>query len=66
MIYRKTFLTVVLVLILSTLPLSAMAAPPQESGGEDYIVQANDTLSKLASRFYGDVLAYPAIVESSN
>ncbi len=31
-----------------------------------YIVQADDWLSKLALKFYGDPLAYPAIVEATN
>ncbi len=37
--------------------------PPQ---GEEYVVQADDWLSKLADKFYGDMFAYPIIVESTN
>lgn len=33
---------------------------------QDVIVQANDSLSKLAQQFYGDVLAFPAIIEATN
>ncbi|MCB0182386.1 MAG: rhamnose ABC transporter substrate-binding protein, partial [Anaerolineae bacterium] len=33
---------------------------------EDYSVQADDWLSKIADKFYGDVLAYPAIVDATN
>jgi rhamnose transport system substrate-binding protein len=33
---------------------------------EDYSVQADDWLSKLADKFYGDVLAYPALFEATN
>ena len=33
---------------------------------QDVTVQANDSLSKLAQRFYGDLLAFPAIVEATN
>ena len=33
---------------------------------EDYSVQADDWLSKLADKFYGDVLAYPAIFDATN
>jgi rhamnose transport system substrate-binding protein len=33
---------------------------------EDYSVQADDWLSKLADKFYGDPLAYPAIFEATN
>jgi basic membrane protein A len=32
----------------------------------DVIVQADDWLSKLADKFYGDVLAFPAIFEATN
>jgi hypothetical protein len=32
----------------------------------DYSVQADDWLSKIADKFYGDVLAFPAIVEATN
>jgi plastocyanin len=33
---------------------------------QDVVVQANDSLSKLAQQFYGDVMAFPAIVEATN
>lgn len=33
---------------------------------QDITLQANDSLSKLAQQFYGDVLAFPAIVEATN
>lgn len=33
---------------------------------QDVVVQADDWLSKLAEKFYGDVLAFPAIVEATN
>jgi nucleoid-associated protein YgaU len=32
----------------------------------DYVVQADDWLSKIAEKFYGNVLAFPAIVEATN
>jgi hypothetical protein len=32
----------------------------------DYVVQADDWLSKLADKYFGDVLAYPAILEATN
>ena len=32
----------------------------------DAIVQADDWLSKIADKFYGDILAFPAIVEATN
>ncbi len=33
---------------------------------QDVVVQADDWLSKIAEKAYGDVLAYPAIVEATN
>ena len=33
---------------------------------ENYTVQADDWLSKLADKFYGDIFAYPAIFEATN
>jgi len=33
---------------------------------EDYVVQADDWLSKVAEKFLGDVLAYPAIFDATN
>ncbi len=62
---RKTFFTaLVFTLITTLLPLTAVAAPPLEEG-QVYTVQADDWLSKLAEKFYGDPLAYPAIVEAT-
>jgi hypothetical protein len=66
MMYRRVFLVAVLALIVSALPLSAMAAPPQQDGGQDYVVQSGDTLAELADGFYGDAQAYPAIIEATN
>jgi len=33
---------------------------------QDVVVQADDWLSKLADKFYGDVLAFQAIVQATN
>jgi len=33
---------------------------------QEYIVQRDDWLSKLSDKFYGDILAYPAIVKATN
>ncbi len=63
----KKFLsiTILLVLLVTVLPASlAGAAPPAQ--GEDYTVQADDWLSKLADKFYGDVNAYWAIMSATN
>ncbi|MEW5961532.1 MAG: extracellular solute-binding protein [Chloroflexota bacterium] len=65
---RKIVLFLVsMALLMSALPSVVLAAPPrQDAAGQDYIIQADDWLSKLAEKFYGDVLAYRAIVEATN
>ena len=37
-----------------------------ESCSQDYVVQADDWLSKIADKFYGDPLAYPTIFDATN
>lgn len=65
--YRKTCLKLmVALLLLGFLPGVISAMPPSQEEGTEYIVQADDWLSKLAEKFYGDVLAFPAIVEATN
>jgi iron complex transport system substrate-binding protein len=59
-----------LTLIVTVLvPLVAWAAPPPQEQNvciEEYTVQADDWLSKIAAKFLGDTLAYPAIVTATN
>jgi len=43
-------------------PFAAAQAPE----GQEYVVQADDWLSKIAEKEYGDLLAYPSIVEATN
>jgi peptide/nickel transport system substrate-binding protein len=47
------------------LPSLVAAAPPLQGGGE-YTIQADDTLSKIAEKQYGDPLAFAAIVYYNN
>lgn len=57
------------ILLFTLLPVAALAAPPaqEESGcAETYTIQADDWLSKIAAKFLGDSLAYPAIVQATN
>lgn len=60
--------TLLIVFLLATLTANiALAAPlSQETDGEIYIVQANDWLSKIAEKYYGDMFAYPTIVAATN
>ncbi len=61
--YRK-FLLLLFILVFAA--PAALAAPAAQEQGAEYVVQADDWLSKLAEKFYGDPLAYPAIVEATN
>lgn len=61
---KKVVLAVVLILMLA---VSVSAAPPaQTSDGQEYVVQANDWLSKLALKYYGDMFAFDKIVDATN
>ncbi len=60
----KKYFFLLLVVLMLAVPATSGAAPLMQ--GEDYTVQADDWLSKLADKFYGDVLAYPAITYYTN
>lgn len=65
MIKKFTFFIILILLILSASLVSA--SPPAETvDGQAYTVQANDWLSKIAEKYYDDVLVYPIIVEATN
>ncbi len=61
---KKILLILVLMLVLGIAAVPAMAQAP--SCADDYTVQADDWLSKLSDRFFGDIFAYPVIVEATN
>jgi thiol-disulfide isomerase/thioredoxin len=63
MFYRYPIILLAAV-VLSLWSAALQAAPPEE--GQEYVVQADDGLSKLAEKFYGDKLAYSVIVEATN
>ena len=64
--------------LLAALPAAVLAQEGQQedmagemmmaavSCQQDYTVQADDWLSKIADKFYGDVLAFPAIAQATN
>ena len=58
-------LALVLAVVALLLPTAAVAAPPAQ-GGSIYTVQNDDTLSLIAEKEYGDILAFPAIVYFTN
>ncbi|MFQ5577907.1 MAG: ABC transporter substrate-binding protein [Anaerolineae bacterium] len=52
-------------LLLIFVPAAAAAPPAQECAGTPYTVQADDWLSKLADKEYGNIYAWPAIADAS-
>jgi iron(III) transport system substrate-binding protein len=64
----KKVLTPLLMALLLAMLLAGVvsAAGPLQQGGQEYVVQADDWLSKLAEKNYGDVLAWPAIWQATN
>jgi heat shock protein HslJ len=62
---RITTTLMILVLVALLLPVTTTAQEPVECETE-YTVQVGDWLSKIADKYYGDMLAYPAIVTATN
>lgn len=63
---RATGLLVATLLFALLAGVATAANPLQQGGGQEYIVQADDWLSKLAEKNYGDVLAWPVIWRATN
>jgi heat shock protein HslJ len=65
---KRFGISMVMVMLILSLAAGAVAAAPapQAEEGQDYIVEAGDTLSKIAEATYGDKQAYPAIVAATN
>jgi peptide/nickel transport system substrate-binding protein len=62
---KLSYLLSLVILLALLLPATVAAAPPLQAG-RNYIVQADDTLGKIAEKEYGDPLAYTAIVYYNN
>jgi rhamnose transport system substrate-binding protein len=63
---KLLYLLVMLSLLLAVVPVATASAQAAVACEEDYVVQADDWLSKLADKYYGDVLAYWAIFDATN
>ena len=61
---RLPSFTIIIVLLTLLAPTAALAQAP--TCELEYTIQAGDWLSKIADKYFGDVLAYPAIVEATN
>jgi polar amino acid transport system substrate-binding protein len=64
----KKFIYVIPVmsLLLILIPGVGMAQEQDQPQGQEYTIQKDDWLSKLADKYLGNVLAYDAIVEATN
>jgi iron(III) transport system substrate-binding protein len=60
---KKLVSVILLMVVLSVLLVGPANA---QGGGQEYVVQADDWLSKLAEKNYGDVLAWPVIWKATN
>jgi len=64
---KKVLVSLSVLLLLSFLMVGVVsAAAPVAQEGQEYTVQADDWLSKLAEKNYGDVLAWPVIWKATN
>ena len=63
---KKLLNLLLVVMMLAVLVPTTLAAPPAQEEGQDYVVVADDWLSKLADKYLGNPFAYPAIVEYTN
>jgi hypothetical protein len=63
---KKPLNLLLVILMLVVLVPTAMAVPPAQEEGQDYIVTKDDWLSKLAEKYLGDPFAYTSIVGATN
>ncbi|RME72057.1 MAG: amino acid ABC transporter substrate-binding protein [Chloroflexi bacterium] len=64
---RKLVSVLVLVsLVLVLMPAAALAQGGDQPQGQEYTIQKDDWLSKLADKYLGNVFAYDAIVQATN
>jgi len=62
----KKLLNLLLVIVMLAVFVPTTLAAPLAQEGQDYVVVADDWLSKLADKYLGNPFAYPAIVEYTN
>lgn len=64
-VVQVTTLITLLAMLLALLPVAALAQE-EVVCEEDATVQGEDSLSTLADKYYGNILAYPVIVDATN
>ncbi len=65
-IVNVTTVVLLLALLLTLVPTAALAQQEEVVCDQDAVVQAEDSLSNLAAKYYGNVMAYPVIVDATN
>ncbi len=64
---KQLTIFIILTLLVLLFPGLSLAQQPVDIECEEaYTVQSNDWLSKIAEKYFGDMLAYPAIVDAAN
>ncbi len=63
---KKLFNLLLIASMLVVFAPAVAAAPPAQGGGQDYVVVKDDWLSKLADKYLGNKLSYPAIMSLTN
>jgi hypothetical protein len=68
MLFKKVLMIGMIVGMLGWLLTSAVqaASPPRQEEGREYVVQADDSLSQLAEKYFGQANLWPQIVEATN
>jgi LysM repeat protein len=66
--FKKALIIGLIVGVLGWLFASGVqaASPPGQGEGQEYVVQADDSLSQLAKKYLGEVNLWPQIVEATN
>jgi peptide/nickel transport system substrate-binding protein len=63
---KKLFYLLVIISMLVVFVPVVTAAPPAQAKGQDYVIVKDDWLSKLADKYLGNVLSFPAIMSATN
>jgi peptide/nickel transport system substrate-binding protein len=64
--FKKLFNLLLVASMLIVFAPAVTAAPPAQGAGQDYVVVKDDSLSKLADKYLGNLLAYSAIMALTN
>ena len=63
---RKLFTVLLMLFVMTSFTPRQVTHAQGLACEQDIVVQADDWLSKIAGKVYGDILAFPAIVEATN